>query len=299
MVNQDLILNEDSIVSTIAKSKIYLEVKTKMTNKEKKAQRKAEAEAKRKAEAAAKQTANTSEAAAAEAAPKDEATLKAEAEAAQIAQRNTDNASKINATTLGRIANDMRIAESDLEKHTILTIAARKYHTSTIALSSVVEPYLNKVSEEGKLVTRKAALDRVQALAFVDCQHRNALLAMDIDSMSEAQKTHYLKSAQDAATKLVNALHSNEGTTSATQGYAYFVHSPLKDLFTDEEITLAEFYLVSTGWDNKRSYPYYGVRMTPSDNPKNTREIQYTRPVPVELLTDEVTEAVSSEVSES
>jgi hypothetical protein len=280
-----LIKDRVSIVS----KKIIKDGDYKVNKKELKAQRKAEAEAKRQAEAKAKGVIT------------DNAITKEDAEAKAIAQRNKENADKINATTLGRIANDLRQCESDLEKHTILTVAARKYHTSTISLSEVVNPYLNKVSEEGKLETRKVSLARVQSLAFVDCQYRNTLNKLVVDGMTAEQMTAFLKASQDASVKLVNALHSNEGTTSATQGYAYFVHSPLKNLFTDEEITEAEYYLVSTGWDGKRNFPYYGVRMTPSDNPKNTREIQYTRPEPIDIdsLTSEVTEAVPSETQDS
>ena len=206
-----------------------------------------------------------------------------EHEQERIAEKNLEIARKISATSLGKIAVNLAYCETDEEKENILRIEARKHKTSVIALSEVVAPYKDKVKETGKLDTRKLHLERTQGVAFVSCQYDNALLSLDLDTIPADKLLTFIKGMKQVKTELVNLLHSNDGTTSETQGYCYFTHSPLKNLFTNEEIETPEFYLVSTGWDGKRSYPYYGVRMTPSDNPKNTRDIQYQRPVPIEV----------------
>lgn len=193
-------------------------------------------------------------------------------------------ASKINATTLGRIAQDIRYTETENEKQAILAIQARRYHTSVDALRSVVTPYLHKVIEDGKLATRLLMLAEVQDAAFEALRYDNALLALDASKLNAAQLRSFVADMRKAKQSLASLLHSNKGTTSAIQGYAYFVHSPIKNILTDADLDSAEFYLVSTGWDGKRSYPYYGVRMTPSDNPKNTKAIQYERPNPEAIL---------------
>lgn len=207
-----------------------------------------------------------------------------EQEQKMIAEKNLENAQKISATSLGKIAVNLTYCETEEEKQQILRVESRKHKTSVEALSEVVAPYKDKVKETGKLDTRKLHLEKTQSVAFVNCQYDNALLSLDIDTIPSEKLVAFVKGMKQVKTELVNLLHSSDGTTSNTQGYCYFTHSPLKNLFTDEEIETPEFYLVSTGWDGKRSYPYYGVRMTPSDNPKNTRDIQYQRPVPVEIV---------------
>ena len=270
-----------------------------MNRKEK--TRKAQERAQRIAEAEAKRKENTGESITQE--PPAEQPADAEAKQAEaLIQHNAENASKISATTLGKIAQDIRYAETELEKQTILSVSARRYQTSMIALSEVVEPYLNKVSESGKLDTRRMTLDKVQSAAFINCMVDNAFLALHrdkvtIDKLAKDKLVALVNATIKAKVELVNLLHSTNGTTSATQGYAYFTHSPLKNLFTDEEIDVAEFYLMSTGWDGKRNFPYYGVRMTPSDNPKNTREIQFTRPNPetiIKVITEKKVEQANS-----
>lgn len=263
----------------------------------KKAQRKADAEAKRKAAIEAQQQQQQSEAQqqdtshGTDSGPNyDEVAAKATREAGNAnlaATAAREAAAKISATNLGRIAHDLKLAQSDIEKHTIMVIAARRYQTTTPELSTVVDPYLNKVSESGKLDTRRLMLDKVQSAAFQNCIVDNALIALDHAQVAKLAKDKLVKLvnvAADAKRDLVELLHSHEGTTSQTQGYCAFIHSPSKNLFTEQEIPDKEFYLVSQGWDGKRNFPYYGVRMTPSDNPKNTREIHCTRPDPTAML---------------
>lgn len=215
----------------------------------------------------------------------EKAQKKVEREAKLLAQKNLDNASKINAQNLGRIARDVKECTSELEKTTILVVQARKYGTSSVALGSVLEQYITKVKESGKLETRIAMLTKVQNTAFENCQVDNAIISLEnIPDMTKEQLVKVVSLAHSVKTNLVNLLHSSDGTTSPTQGYCVFTHSPLKNLFTDSEIESKEFYLVSQGWDGKRNFPYYGVRMTPSDNPKNTKEIHCERPSPEAIL---------------
>ena len=217
----------------------------------------------------------------------EKAQRKVEKEAELLTARNQENAGKINAQNLGRIARDIKECTSELEKTTILVVQARKYKTSRVALGSVLEQYITKVKESGKLETRIAMLTKVQNSAFRNCAVDNAILALDdIPSMSKEQLLKVVTLAHSVKTELVNLLHSSEGTTSPTQGYCAFIHSPIKNLFTDDEIEQAQFYLVSQGWDGKRNFPYYGVRMTPSDNPKNTKEIHCEHPSPEMILSD-------------
>lgn len=196
---------------------------------------------------------------------------------------NLEHAQKISATSLGKIAVNLHYCETPEETANILRIEARKHKTSVECLLDVVTPYKDKVKEIGKLDTRKAHLEQTQTKAYEVLCFDNALLALDVETVPQDKLTAFVKAMKQAKLELVNLLHSNEGTGSATQAYATFIHSPRKNLFTDAEIETPEFYLMSCGWDGKRTYPYYGTRMTPSDNPKNTRTIQYERPVPVKI----------------
>lgn len=209
---------------------------------------------------------------------------KEEKQAQRIEKRSLDNAQKISNNVLGGYAVRLNQCQTDEEKRNYLIPEARLKQTSVEALLVVVEKYQEKHIEENKLEKRKQHLGITQDKAFEVCQFDNALLALDIDNIPTDKLAEFIKDMKTAKTELVELLHSNEGTASQTQAYAYFLHSPRKNLFTDEEIDNAEFYLVSCNWDNKRTYPYYGVRMTPSENPKNTKEIQYKRPIPIEVI---------------
>ena len=228
-----------------------------------------------------------------------ERAAKAEREAAERAERDavmTAKAKRIAAQTLGGFAVDYNLCESDAERDNYLTLKARRYGTSTSALLVAITPYLSKAREVGKVDGRKQHLEHTQRVAFRACQFDNALLALNIDECDESRIYAFVRALQSSKRELVNALHTTKYAVSATQGYAYFLHSPVKNLVTDETLDNAEFYLVSTGWTSERSYPYYGVRMIPSDNPKKMRPIQNARPIPVELVdTDAGIEVVVDE----
>jgi len=191
------------------------------------------------------------------------------------------NCAKISANILGSIAVDLKNAESSEESEALLRIKARKYNTTTELLAEALIPHLEKLPVCGQLNGRRKHLAKVEASAFKACQWDNTLLAIDIDKQTSESLAELVRGMQEAKRELVALLHSTDYTASATQTYAYFVHSPVKNLWTDEDVEVAEFYLMSTGWDGKRLFPYYGVRMTPSDNREKTSEIQYVRPTPV------------------
>ena len=194
------------------------------------------------------------------------------------------NCSKIKANVLGSIAVDLRSTEGEVEYNSVLNAKARKHKTTPEHLAIALKSHLDKLPTGqviGQLDGRRKHLAKVEASAFKACQWDNTLLAMDIDKQTSESLAEFVRGLQQAKLELIALLHSTDYTASATQTYAYFVHSPVKNLWTDEDIDVAEFYLMSTGWDGKRLFPYYGVRMTPSDNREKTSEIQYVRPTPV------------------
>ena len=255
--------------------------------------RDAEAKAQRKAEAEAKR-ANR------------ELLVRCKAEAEAIAKRDaeaeaeaTRNCAKVKANVLGSIAVDLRNTVNQSEYDAIMSMKARKHKTTVELLASALKPHLEKLptgaNGVGQIDGRTLHLGKVEASAFKACQFDNALLALDVDVASwtndevderTSRVVAFVRELQLAKRELVELLHSTSYTASATQTYAYFVHSPVKNLWTDEDVPHKEFYLMSTGWDGKRIYPYYGVRMTPSDNRDKTKAVQYNRPLPVEVRDD-------------
>ena len=208
---------------------------------------------------------------------------------AQNAAQTADfaKAKKIASNKLGEIANSLNLANAD-ESAAFVAVYARKYGVSADALRCAVQPYLEHPTQTNKRMGKRIHFTNVQRAGFRCAQWDNALLALNLDDTSDFALREFVKGLKARKHELIEVLHSSAHTPSAVQGYAYFVHSPIKSLFSDETLD-PEFYLVSTGWVKDaqgfttRSYPYYGVRLVPSKNRENTNPIQYARPIPVEL----------------
>jgi len=213
---------------------------------------------------------------------------------AQNAAQTADfaKAQKIASNKLGEIANGF-LGSKDAPEDALgfLRTCARKYSVSADALRAAIQPYLEQPTQTNKRMGKRLHFCKVQQEGFRAAQWDNALLALNLDDTSDFALREFVKGLQARKLALVDALHSNAHTPSAVQGYAFFLHSPIKSLFTDETLD-PEFYLVSTGWVKDaqglttRSYPYYGVRLVPSKNRENTNPIQYARPEPVKLADD-------------